>query len=78
MVGIDMDFASIEIMLEDYFYNHFYEKTEKLELNLFYHIKEHQKDNYPPALDYYYFESKVIIYPSLEVTSIVVSPREPK
>ena len=71
-----MNFELIETALDNYFANHFYEKTDKLALNLFYPIKGFQKDKHLYAYPYSYYESKVTIYPSLEVISIVVSPKE--
>lgn len=69
-----MDIERIETALDVYFQTHHYSRVEKLELNLWYPIKEFQKDRMKPFI-FSYYESTVTVIPSLLITSLVVSPR---
>jgi hypothetical protein len=70
-----MDVERIETALDVYFQTHHYSRLERLELNVWYPIKEFQKDRMKPFI-FSYYESRVRVIPCLLVTSLVVSPRE--
>ena len=74
-MGINADL--IRLAVDTYLSTHRYEHTEAIKVNIWYPIKYFQLGKLHPASLFYEAVDCQII-PSLEVTSIVVAPREPK
>lgn len=69
-----MDHQLIIGALEDYFTIHYCESQEPLSLNVWYPIKMFQLGKFP-SKEIEYGKNHIRVIPSIQVTSIVVSPK---